>query len=233
MYSNRGNFLAGLPQVTKVILIINIAIFAFVTFTGALVYTPGVYRSIADVPIGIRIWDFLALKSFHTGAFKPYQLITHMFNHGLFRYGGGMHIIFNMYFGLYMFGRYLEQSLGSKRFFILYFISGLGAAGLQLAVNYLQEEPSSMVGASGAIMGVFAAFAVKFPDVKLQLLFIPVPIKAKYMLPIMAVLSIVLGVTGGGGLFGNVAHFAHIGGAVAGFLLVWFWKKKQFNKNLY
>ena len=230
-YQQRGGFLQNLPQVTKVLLIINVSVFAFVTVFGVLLLRPINYTNLEDLPIGIRLWEWMTLKSIHSGEFEPYQLITHMFAHGLFRSGGGLHILFNMYFGLIMFGKYIEETLGPKRFSILYFASGLGAAALQLFVNYIQGADAGMVGASGAIMGIFAAFAVYYPNVELYMMFIPIPIKAKYMLPIMAVLSIVLGVSGGGGrLFGNVAHFAHLGGAIVGFLLTFFWKKNQFRQ---
>lgn len=205
-YQQRGGFLQNIPQVTRVLLIANIAVFL-------LVYVGG--------KPGHAIGNYLALYSLNTGYFKPYQLITHMFMHG-----GFMHIFFNMYFGLFMFGRFLEQTMGPKRFFILYFVSGLGAAGLQLLVYYLTGTNGAMVGASGAIMGIFAAFAVYYPNTELMLLFIPVPIKAKYMLPGMVVLSLVLGLADAG----RVAHFAHLGGAVVGFLLTFFWKKNQFRQ---
>lgn len=92
---------------------------------------------------------------------------------------------------------------------------------------------SAAVGASGAIYGVLVAFAFMFPNVELMLMFIPVPIKAKYFVPVLVAIDLYLGVTGksifGGG--GGVAHFAHVGGALIGFIMMWYWKKNQFNNN--
>ncbi|MDP5096871.1 MAG: rhomboid family intramembrane serine protease, partial [Flavobacterium sp.] len=91
---------------------------------------------------------------------------------------------------------------------------------------------STMVGASGAIYGLLVAFAFMFPNAELALMFIPVPIKAKYFVPVIVLLDLFSGVTGIN-LFGagNIAHFAHVGGALIGFIMMWFWKKNQFDKN--
>jgi membrane associated rhomboid family serine protease len=92
---------------------------------------------------------------------------------------------------------------------------------------------SPVVGASGAIYGLLVAFAFMFPNTELMLMFIPVPIKAKYFVPGLLCIDLVLGV-GGNSLFGGgdgIAHFAHIGGALIGFLMMWYWKKDQFNQN--
>lgn len=93
---------------------------------------------------------------------------------------------------------------------------------------------STAVGASGAIYGLLVAFAFMFPDAKLGLMFIPIPIKAMYFVPGLLCLDLFLGFKGAS-LFGagstGIAHFAHIGGAITGFIMMWFWKKNQFNKN--
>lgn len=199
---NRGSILGLLPQVTKVILLINIGAF------------------VLDFLTRDAITHFLGLYSFNTGAFRPYQLVSHMFLHANLG-----HIFFNM-FGLFMFGKVLESVLGSKKFFILYFASGLGAAILQLLVYQLQGTPGVMIGASGAIFGILAAFAMMFPNVELMFILIPVPIKAKYLVPIYAVLELFFGIAN----FDkdNIAHFAHLGGAIVGFILIKIWKKNQF-----
>jgi membrane associated rhomboid family serine protease len=203
MNSNRGgNFLSALPPVTRVILILNVVLFLLDLLTR------NVIRS------------YLALYSIHTNAFEPYQIISHMFMHGSFG-----HIFFNM-FGLFMFGRVLESVLGSKKFFLLYFLSGIGAAGLQLLIYYFQQADAVMIGASGAIFGVLAAFAMMFPNVELMIIFLPVPIKAKYLVPIYAVLELFFGIASFSG--DNIAHFAHLGGAIVGFFLIMIWKRKQF-----
>ncbi|CEN34760.1 rhomboid family intramembrane serine protease [Capnocytophaga cynodegmi] len=87
------------------------------------------------------------------------------------------------------------------------------------------------VGASGAIYGILAAFAMMFPDAKLMLFFIPYPIKAKYFIPIIVGLDLFSGVTGFSVFGGNIAHFAHVGGALMGFLMMWYWRKKSFDQN--
>jgi membrane associated rhomboid family serine protease len=197
-----GNFLSVLPPVTRVILVLNVLIF------------------IVDLLTRHIISAYLALYSFEMEAFRPYQLVSHMFLHGSFG-----HIFFNM-FGLFMFGRVLESVLGSKRFFTLYFLSGIGAALLQLSIYYFQHAPAIMIGASGAIFGILAAFTMMFPNVELMIIFFPVPIKAKYIVPIYAVLELFFGIASFEG--DNIAHFAHLGGAVVGFILIKIWKKNQF-----
>jgi membrane associated rhomboid family serine protease len=153
----------------------------------------------------------IALFPYESPFFKPYQLVTHMFAHGSF-----FHLFFNM-FALWMFGTMLERSWGPKRFFIFYFACGLGAAVAQLLF-----QPVPAVGASGAIMGLFGAFAYLFPNTELIIFPIPVPIKAKYAVAIMAAFDLFGGVYSAGS---NIAHFAHLGGLVMGILLVIIWNK--------
>lgn len=106
----------------------------------------------------------------------------------------------------------------------------LNSPGFQ---NFVGAYFGTVVGASGAIYGVIVAFAFMFPNAELALMFIPVPIKAKYFVPGLVLVDLYLGVSGksifGGG--GGIAHFAHVGGALFGFLIMWYWKKNQFNKN--
>jgi membrane associated rhomboid family serine protease len=98
--------------------------------------------------------------------------------------------------------------------------------------NFTSAYMGTVVGASGAIYGVIVAFAFMFPNAELALMFIPVPIKAKYFVPGLVLVDLYLGVSGqsifGGG---GIAHFAHVGGALFGFLIMWYWKKNQFNDN--
>lgn len=244
-----------LTNAVKQILIVNILL-----FVGAML-----------VPI---LNVYLPLYYFENPMFQWWQMITHMFMHG-----GLMHIFFNM-FALVSFGVVLEHFWGSKKFVLFYFLCGLGAAALNLAVNYFQfheaynylmnagmtgdeiqtllvegkvnaqgvaytpqlqeaiNQMSSvfntrMVGASGAIYGLLVAFAFMYPNAELAMMFIPIPIKAKYFVPGILVLDLVLGLNGGS-LFGGttgIAHFAHLGGALIGFLLMWYWRKNQFNQN--
>jgi membrane associated rhomboid family serine protease len=97
--------------------------------------------------------------------------------------------------------------------------------------NFIQSYMVPAVGASGAIYGLLAAFAFMFPNIELMLLFLPVPIKAKYFVPILVLLDLFSGITGSSVMGGNIAHFAHVGGALFGILMVWYWKRNQFNKN--
>jgi membrane associated rhomboid family serine protease len=98
--------------------------------------------------------------------------------------------------------------------------------------NMIEAYAGVAVGASGAIYGLLVAFAFMFPNAELMMMFIPVPVKAKYFVPVIVLLDLFSGVTGislfGGG---NIAHFAHVGGALIGFVMMWYWKKNQFNQN--
>ena len=138
------------------------------------------------------------------------------------------HILFNM-FGLFMFGRILENVWGAKRFLFFYLACGVGAAAAHLAMQYFMGGYSMAVGASGAVMGVFIAFGYLFPNTELMIIPIPVPVKAKWLV----LLYIAIDLFGGFGQSGDkIAHFAHLGGALTGFLLVLFWNKTN-RKTLY
>jgi len=172
--------------------------------------------------------------------FYPYQIATHLFAHSpqmIF------HIVFNM-FGLWMFGRILENAWGPKRFLLFYLICGVGAAACHLAIQYFRcqellhaiqaNDPIAQnligaaapaLGASGAIMGIFAAFGYLFPNTELYIMFIPVPIKAKWAMLGLAAIDLFGGVANISG--DNVAHFAHLGGAATGFILVLIWNKSN------
>ncbi|OWP77934.1 rhomboid family intramembrane serine protease [Flavobacterium oreochromis] len=95
--------------------------------------------------------------------------------------------------------------------------------------SFLSAYISPAVGASGAIYGLLTAFAFMFPNAELMMMFIPVPIKAKYFVPILVALDLFSGMTGSSLFGGNIAHFAHVGGALIGFLMMWYWKKNSFN----
>jgi membrane associated rhomboid family serine protease len=153
----------------------------------------------------------IALYPYDSGLFEPYQLVTHMFAHG-----GFFHILFNMY-ALWMFGSVLERVWGPKRFLIFYLACGLGAGVAQMFVG------APAIGASGAIMGLLAAFAYLFPNTQFYILPFPFPIKAKYMVAIYAAIDLFGGLHPGAA--DNIAHFAHLGGMVMGFILVIIWNK--------
>ena len=171
--------------------------------------------------------------------FRPWQFITHMFMHG-----GFWLIFFNMY-TLWIFGSVLERTWGWKKFLVFYFVTGLGAALLHTGVQYIEAQVymsqiadgsqqamaalhqlklTPTVGASGAIYGLLLGFAMLYPDARLTLIFPPVTLKAKWFVVIFAVIELVTGVTGIGG---GIAHFAHLGGMLFGWLLIMYWKKKR------
>ena len=164
----------------------------------------------------------LELYSWNTPRFEIWQFVSYMFLHS-----GVTHLLFNM-IALWSFGRILERAWGNQRFLIFYLACGVGAALISQMVDqfvYGQTYYGAMIGASGAIYGVLIAFALLFPNFKIMLIFLPVPIAAKYFVPVLLLIDLSAGVTGIS-IFGqNIAHFAHIGGAVMGFLLVKFWLK--------
>jgi len=172
--------------------------------------------------------EWAAMMPFYspdTGLFQPFQIITYMFTHF-----DVSHIFFNM-LSLYFMGPMVEMALGPKRFLGLYLISGLVGLAAHFLVGYLPyylgmegagPPMFSVLGASGAVFGVVIAFATLFPDRELMLLFPPIPIKAWVMALILIGVGLYSGLTGTGG---NVAHFAHLGGALAGFVLARHWKR--------
>lgn len=156
--------------------------------------------------------------------FKPWQVITYMFMHGSLG-----HLFSNM-FGLFMFGSSLEIYMGTKKFLTYYIITGIGAALLNSALNsyemsqmvvdsqaYWRQAVTPMVGASGAIFGILVAYGVLFPNTELMLLFFPFPIKAKYFVILYGLYELYAGTAG---IQQGVAHFAHIGGLITGFVLL-------------
>ena len=162
------------------------------------------------------IMEYCAL-SLGTPFFHVYQFITYMFLHANFE-----HIFFNM-FALWMFGRTLEYELGQKRFLTYYMVCGIGAALIQyLTALAFGEFPLVLVGASGAVMGLLLAFGVLHPNAVIMLLIPPIPMKAKWFVVIYGVIELFLGWRG----VGNVAHFAHVGGMLWGFLLLQWWKQR-------
>ena len=165
---------------------------------------------------GNTIMEYCTL-SLGTPFFHVYQFITYMFLHANFE-----HIFFNM-FALWMFGRTLEYELGQKRFLTYYMVCGIGAALIQyLTALAFGEFPLVLVGASGAVMGLLLAFGVLHPNAVIMLLIPPIPMKAKWFVVIYGVIELFLGWRG----VGNVAHFAHVGGMLWGFLLLQWWKQR-------
>lgn len=245
--NSSGGFRAQWPPVTKNLIIINVIIYAVELIN------PGGFTH--------TLLSRLGLHFFESSIFNPAQPVTYMFLHDP---NTILHILFNM-FTLWMFGRFLENVWGSRRFLIFYMVCGVGAALVQeivwaftwehdyvaaiAASNGLTFEharqwveqalasgdadvaesirimKNSMltIGASGAIFGLLLGFAFVFPNMPLYLFFIPVPIKAKYMVIGYAVLEFFFGVTG---RVASVAHFAHLGGMIFGLILLLYWRKK-------
>ncbi|MEO6613086.1 MAG: rhomboid family intramembrane serine protease [Chitinophagaceae bacterium] len=234
------------PPIVKNLIIINV-----------LVYLAQILLKQYEVTEKLVMWPIMperlhellvqhgALDS--TDRFQPYQVASHLFAHapppGIF------HILFNM-FTLWMFGRVLENVWGGKRFLLFYIACGLGAAALHLGMQYFRCEQllhyfdandmaavqshvgaaAPALGASGAIMGVMAAFAYTFPNTELYIMLIPVPVKAKWAMLGLAAIDLFGGVARISG--DNLAHFAHLGGALTGFIIVLIWNKTN-RKTLY
>jgi membrane associated rhomboid family serine protease len=154
-----------------------------------------------------------------TFLWKPWQLVTYMFMHG-----GLGHLFFNMY-TLFIFGSVLENVWGTKKFLTFYFVTGIGAALVNIGVQYLTGSFALTVGASGAIYGILMGYAMLYPDSMLTLIFPPVSMKAKWFVLIFAGIELLLGISNNPA--DNVAHFAHLGGLIFAFLLIMFWKKKH------
>lgn len=242
---NIGMMWRSTGPVTRNLIIINFLLFAVEIFLPS---------------FGVTLINKLGLHLVGTASFNPIQIITYMFLHDN---NTLLHILFNM-FSLWMFGRFLENIWGSKRYFVFYMVCGIGAAIVQEAVwlltwkheyiaaiapnfgityNHMSEIVNTAlaqgdaqfvnavesmknsfvtIGASGAVFGLLLGFAMCFPNMPLYLFFIPVPIKAKYMVAGYAVLEFFLGVNGGG----TIAHFAHLGGMLFGLFILLYWKKK-------
>lgn len=187
---------------------------------------PSAVKHIILISIGMMVLSYLneplmtRLFALNPVTFirRPWQLVTYMFMHGSF-----FHIFFNMY-TLYIFGSVLENVWGTKKFLVFYFITGIGAALVHIGVQYLTGDFALTVGASGAIYGILMGYAMLYPDSRLSLIFPPVTMKAKWFVLIFAGIELLLGVTG---TQAGVAHFAHLGGLVFGFILMMYWKKKH------
>lgn len=210
---NYGYYRPSMPFVVRNLIIINAIMYIVTMFTQNFMY------------------ETFSLFYFTSPFFKPFQLITYMFMHG-----GFWHIFFNM-FSLYMFGSVLENVWGSKKFFIFYMVTGIGAGLVNELVMYLQiilsETPGLVeaainrvptVGASGAIYGLLLAYGMMFPNNMISFIFPPVSLKAKWMVVIFGVIELVSGITG---TQSGVAHFAHLGGMLFGLILILYWKKKN------
>ncbi len=271
MYSSHRSTNPNFPPVVKNIIIIS-TLMLLITW-------------VLEHSFGIDLTRYLALYYPGSEYFHPYQFVTHLFMHA-----GLVHLFFNM-FALWMFGRVLENVWGGKRFFIFYFVTGIGAAGFYTLVHWIEYTPmihfaSSFashptpdlfltfiqkyvhhpnpqvyqfidawrshladmayanqavsqtnnyvhtliniptIGASGAVFGVLLAFGMLFPNTQLMLLFPPIPIKAKYFVLGYGALEFYLALAQPGG---HIAHVAHLGGMLFGYIMVKYWNKKGTN----
>lgn len=202
-------FLQNIPVVTRNLLYLNVIMFV---------------ATLINEDFMIRTFAMFYPESPY---FRWWQPLTHMFMHG-----GVWHILFNMY-TLVMFGTVVERALGTRDYIIFYLVTGLGAVALHIGVQWLEINYlggslaaavlTPMVGASGAIYGVLVAFAMLYPEARLTLIFPPITLDAKWWVGIFVALELLLGITGSQV---SIAHFAHLGGALFGFLLIRRWKRK-------
>lgn len=219
-----------LPPVIKNLLIINGLFFL---------------ATIALDRFHIDLTDIFGLHYFGAKSFHLFQLLTYQFMHGNLG-----HIFFNM-FALWMFGSALENYWGGKRFLIYYLVTGVGAGLIQELVWYidlrdLMASSAEMVnmagtliskaqyvdryitvGASGAVYGLLLAFGMLFPNVMVYVYFL-IPIRAKWFVIIFGVLELFSGITSSGD---GIAHFAHLGGMIFGFILIKIWQRQEKKRN--
>ena len=165
-----------------------------------------------QLPLFEAYRHYFILYPVDSTAFRPVQLVTHMFMHGNMG-----HLFFNM-LALFFFGPNVESIWGPKKFLFFYLFCGVGA----MVLHILLGGNSSVVGASGAITGVLIAFASLFPNAQVMLLIPPIPMKAKYLVLIILGIDLFFGLSHSST---GIAHFAHLGGALFGFLLIQYWKK--------
>ena len=223
----RRGFMSNVPTAIKNIIIITVLVMIMTSLNGGFMY------------------ETFSLFYPTSPFFHWWQPVTHMFMHG-----GFWHLFFNMY-TLFIFGSVLERVWGTRKFLIFYFVTGLGAAAVHTGVEWIQMnhwmaqvaegsmtaqaqihalKMTPTVGASGAIYGVLMGYAMLYPDSIMTLVFPPISMKAKWFVLIFAGIELLTGVSGMGG---GVAHFAHLGGLIFGFLLIRYWKKRRTLYNRY
>ena len=189
-----------LPPVTQALLLANVAIFFL------------------DELLGRTLTVWFALWPIGSAEFWPWQIGTYAFLHGSFN-----HLFFNM-LGLWMFGSELEMVWGQKRYLQFYAASVVAAAVTQLIVNAVLGSSAPTIGASGGLFGLLLAFGMMFPNRIIMPLFPPIPMKAKIFVAIFGGLELLFGVTG---TMEGVAHFAHLGGMLGGFLMIRYWQGRS------
>ena len=191
----------GITPAVKGLLIANVAVFILQSITSL------------GRPYGMGVIDYWGVFSTNAAVyhFQIWRFVTYMFMHGDFS-----HIMFNM-FGLWMFGSQIEALWGQKSFLIFYFVCGLGGAIMYALFDIIGVSPGApMLGASGAIYGILLAYGMTFPNNIILIMFI-VPMKAKYAVLLFGLIELLATAAGSGG---GVAHLAHLGGMLAGFLFM-------------
>jgi membrane associated rhomboid family serine protease len=191
---NAAEPMPPIPPLTKVLMLICTAVFCLGFF------------------VPLELW--FALWPLRTGMFWPWQLVSYGFLHG-----DMLHLVFNM-LGLWMFGSELERLWGQTRYWQFLLASLLAAAAMQLLITWLTGSKVPTVGASGALFGLLLAFGMLFPNRIIVPLIPPIPMKARTFVIVFGVLELVLGLYGRSG----VAHFAHLGGMLGGFLMIRYWR---------
>ena len=195
-----------IPPITRYLIIANVAVFFICLLFPSVVDEGALY------PVFYNNYGSLHFNL----DFKLWQLVTYMFLHADFS-----HIFFNM-FSLWMFGRIIEQTLGTKRFLAFYFISGIGAGLCQIIMQIFTENSpfAATIGASGACYGILLAFGLLYPNQKIYLIIPPIPIKAKWFVIGYAILEAYLAFN----TDSNIAHLAHLGGMLFGLLCLYNWR---------
>lgn len=214
-------FRQALPPVVKNLIIINLLCWA---------------ATLALNKMGFDLVEWAGLHYYPSHKFNLAQLVSYFFLHDPNSFS---HVFFNM-FSLWMFGKDLENTWGSRKFLLYYTLCGIGA-GLVQEITWTLSLPAEInnisalvdmpvtVGASGCVFGLLIAFAMVFPNASIFLLFIPIPIRAPYFVAFYALAELYLGVQSYGG--DNIAHFAHLGGMLFGLVLLLYWKKRGILDN--
>ncbi|MFV0396620.1 MAG: rhomboid family intramembrane serine protease [Bacteroidales bacterium] len=243
MYSNRSGFFSSLPVVTKNLLLIN------VIFWIASITLPSITLRFFGRPFDLIDW--LGMHFILSDKFNAAQMVSYMFLHDTRSF---THLFFNM-FSVFMFGRVLESVWGPKRFLTFYLFTGIGAGVIQqltwvydmwpiitanvpivdsmhaIIPKSLIFDQAITIGASGAVFGILLGFGMMFPNAPLYLMFIPIPIKAKYLMIGYGLIELFMGVASFRG--DNVAHFAHLGGMLFAYIMIRMWKNKSMNDGNY
>lgn len=195
-----------MPDVTRALLLANVVMYVVQLMAESVL-----------IPL-FALWPLNAATA-GGSYFAPWQLVTYSFLHG-----GGMHLLFNM-FALYMFGSDVERFLGARRYTIYYFACVVTAGVTQLTVSAMANwPPYPTIGASGGVFGLLLAFGLLFPRRTVVLLIPPVPLPAWLFVTLYGLLELVLGVSG---TSQGVAHFAHLGGMLGGWLMLRSWRGKS------